>query len=85
MIGTVEVALREHRGGYRSHTLILSLLPVIVFHTAVVLIVAAFTTPPRALTIGLLPVDVALFALLFKLLRARFADARRERNFAAGR
>lgn len=85
MIGTVEVALREHRGGYRSHTLILSLLPVIVFHTAVVLIVAAFTTPPRALTIGLLPVDVALFALLFKLLRGRFADARRERNFAAGR
>jgi hypothetical protein len=30
-------------------------------------------------------VDVALFALIFKLLRARFADARRERNFAAGR
>ncbi|HEY4917250.1 MAG TPA: hypothetical protein VIH92_10085 [Solirubrobacteraceae bacterium] len=85
LIGTVEVALREHRGGYRSHTLILSLLPVIVFHTAVVLIVAAFVSPPRALTIGLLPVDVALFAILFKLLRARFADARRERNFAAGR
>jgi hypothetical protein len=85
LIGTVEVALREHRGGYRSHTLILSLLPVIVFHTAVVLIVAAFVAPPRALTVGLLPVDVALFAILFKLLRARFADARRERNFAAGR
>ncbi len=85
LIGTVEVALREHRGGYRSHTLILSLLPVLVFHTAVVLIVAAFVSPPRALTIGLLPVDVALFAVLFKLLRARFADARRERNFAAGR
>jgi hypothetical protein len=85
LIGTVEVALREHLGGYRSHTLILSLLPVIVFHTAVVLIVAAFGSPPRVLTIGLLPVDVALFALLFKLLRARFADARRERNFAAGR
>lgn len=85
LIGTVEVALREHRGGYRAHTLILSLLPVVVFHTAVVLVVAAFVSPPRALTIGLLPVDVALFAILFKLLRARFVDARRERNFAAGR
>ena len=27
LIGTVEVTLREHLGGYRSHTLILALLP----------------------------------------------------------
>lgn len=85
MIGTVEVTLREHRGGYRSHTLILAVLPVIVFHSAVILIVAAFTTVPRALSIGLLPLDVALFAILFKVLRARFADARRERKFASRR
>ena len=31
LIGTVEVTLREHLSGYRSHTLILALLPVIVF------------------------------------------------------
>jgi uncharacterized membrane protein len=85
LIGTVEVTLREHRGGYRSHTLILAVLPVIVFHSAVILIVAAFTTVPRALSIGLLPLDVALFAILFKVLRARFADARRERKFASRR
>lgn len=85
MIGTVEVTLREHRSGYRSHALILALLPVVAFHSAVVLIVAAFTQAPRALSIGLLPLDVALFAVLFKLLRARFADARRERTFAARR
>jgi hypothetical protein len=85
MIGTVEVTLREHRGGYRSHTLILAVLPVIVLHSAVILIVAAFTAVPRALSIGLLPLDVALFAVLFKLLRARFVDARRERKFAGGR
>lgn len=85
MIGTIEVTLREHRGGYRSHALILALLPVIVFHSAVVLIVAAFTAVPRALTIGLLPVDVLLFALLFKLLRAGFADASRKRKLAARR
>jgi hypothetical protein len=85
MIGTVEVTLREHRGGFRSHTLILSLLPVILFHSAVVLIVDAFTKAPRALNVGLLVVDAALFAFLFKLLRARFQDAQRERTFPGRR
>jgi hypothetical protein len=85
VIGTVEVTLREHLSGYRSHTLILALLPTIVFHSAVILIVAAFTRLPRALNVGLLLVDAALFAVLFKLLRARFLDARRERTFARRR
>jgi hypothetical protein len=85
MIGTVEVTLREHMSGYRSHTLILALLPVIVFHSAVILVVAAFTRLPRALNVGLLAADAALFAFLFKLLRARFVDARRERRFARRR
>jgi hypothetical protein len=85
MIGTVEVTLREHLSGYRSHTVILALLPTIVFHSAVILIAAAFIRPPRALNVGLLVVDIALFAVLFKLLRARFTDARRERAFAARR
>jgi hypothetical protein len=85
MIGTIEVTLREHRGGYRSHALLLAVLPVIVFHSAVILIVAAFTAVPRALSIGILPLDVALFAVLFKFLRARYVDARRERNFATRR
>src|SRR5207248_3828483 len=43
IVGTVEVTLREHLGGYRSHTIILALLPTIVFHSAVALVVAAFT------------------------------------------
>jgi hypothetical protein len=85
VIGTAEVTLREHLSGYRSHTLILALLPTIVFHSAVVLIVAAFTTTPRTLNVALLFVDAALFAFLFKLLRARFQDARRERVFAGRR
>jgi hypothetical protein len=85
MIGTIEVTLREHRGGYRSHALLLAVLPVIVFHSAVILIVAAFTVVPRALSIGILPLDLALFAVLFKFLRARYVDARRERNFATRR
>jgi hypothetical protein len=85
VIGTAEVTLREHLSGYRSHTVILALLPTIVFHSAVVLVVAAFTSTPRALNVALLFVDAALFAFLFKLLRARFQDARRERVFAGKR
>jgi len=84
-IGTVEVTLREHLSGYRSHALILSLLPAIVFHSAVVLIVAAFTAVPRGLNVALLDLDGALVTFLFKLLRARFRDARRERVFAGRR
>jgi hypothetical protein len=85
MIGTIEVTLREHRSGYRSHILLLALLPTILFHTATILIVSAFTPAPRALNVGLLIVDAAIFAVLFKLLRATFADARRERAFTARR
>lgn len=83
-LGTIEVTLREHLSGYRSHTVILAVLPTIVFHTVVILVLAAFTPVPRAVSTGLLVVDVAVFASLFKLLRARFLDARRERTFAAG-
>lgn len=75
-LGTIEVTWREHRSGFRSHTLLLSLLPVVVFHSVTVLVVAAFTTAPPALNAGLLVLDVALFLLLFKLLRASFLDAR---------
>jgi uncharacterized membrane protein required for colicin V production len=85
MIGTIEVTLREHLGGYRSHTIILALLPTIVFHSAVALIVAAFTRVPSWLNLLLVLADVALFALLFKLLRVRYLDAHRERTFAGRR
>lgn len=81
LLGTVEVTLREHSSGYRSHTILLSVLPVIVFHSLVVLAVAAFTRPPQALNLGLLAIDFALFLALFRLLRARFVDARRKRAF----
>jgi hypothetical protein len=80
-IGTIEVSLREHLSGYRSHTILLAVLPPIVFHTGVTLLVLAFTTVPRWLFAALLPIDAAIFAALFKLLRARFVDARRERVF----
>ena len=74
-IGTIEVTLREHlqrlslarddaRAAARDRA---SLRGGAV--------VASITRVPRALNIGLLVLDVALFALLYKLLRARFRDA----------
>ncbi len=83
-IGTIEVALREHRSGYRSHTVLLALLLVLALDSVVVLGLSAFTAVPRLFNVGLLAVDVALFALLFKLLRARFLDARHARVIREG-
>lgn len=86
LIGTLEVTVREHRSGFRSHAMMLAALPVIVLHTAIAVAVSATAHVQwLPLNIGLLVLDAALFALLFKLLRARFADARRERRFASGR
>jgi len=85
LLGTLEFTLREHLSGYRSHTIILGVIAVAAFHTAVALSVAAFTNVPRALNVGLIAVDLGLFAVLFKFLRARFLDARRERVFSGGR
>jgi len=85
LIGTIEVTLREHLSGYRSHTLILTLLPLIVFHSAVILIVASLTKVPKLLNVVLLLLDAAIGTVLFKLLRARYLDRRRERTFAGRR
>jgi hypothetical protein len=81
-IGTFEVTLREHLGGYRSHTVLLAVVPVIVLHSAVLLVAGAFTSVPRWVNIPLLAIDIAIFSLLYKLLRLRYLDAKRERRFA---
>jgi hypothetical protein len=85
MLGTIEFSLREHLGGYRSHTILLAFIPTVAVHTVLALVLAGFGLPTAAAGLGPLVVDVALFAFLFKLLRARFLDARRERKFAGGR
>jgi hypothetical protein len=82
LIGTVEVTLREHLSGYRSHAIILAALPVIVLDTAILLAVAPISA---AVKVGMLLVDAALFALVYKVLRVRFLDARRERVLAGDR
>jgi hypothetical protein len=81
-IGTVEFSLREHLGGYRAHTVLLALIPVAVLHGGVIIVAGAFTTVPQWINIPLLVLDIAVFALLYKLLRLRYLDARRERRFA---
>jgi uncharacterized membrane protein YiaA len=83
LIGTVEFSFREHRSGYRSHTVLLALLPTVVLYTGTLLVIAAFDSPvPVALKVAPLALALPLFGLLFKLLRGRFQDARRERVFA---
>jgi hypothetical protein len=80
--GTLEVTIREHRSGHRSHTIMLALLPVVIFHSIVTLIVSVFTPVPSALTLSLLGLDLLLFLALFRLLRTNFLTARTR---AAGR
>jgi hypothetical protein len=79
-IGTIEVTLREHLSGYRSHATLLSVIPVLALDTALVLVIALFARVPRGeLLLLLLAIDLALFVPLFKYLRARFLDARHAR------
>jgi hypothetical protein len=86
LVGTVEFTMREHRSGYRSHTVLLSTIPAVVVYTGTLLVLSAFVSPlPGALKVAPLVLAVPVFALLFRLLRARFADARRERVFAGDR
>jgi hypothetical protein len=75
-LGTIEFTLREHLGGFRSHTVLLSALPAVVFHTVVVLVVAAVGHVSPGLNLAIVAVDIAIFALLFRILRERFAQAR---------
>ncbi len=83
-IGTIEVTLREHRSGYRSHTVLLAGLLVLVFDSILVLVLTSITMLPRLFSVGLIALDFALFAFLFKLLRARFLDARHARVIREG-
>jgi hypothetical protein len=85
LIGTVEFTIREHRTGYRSHSALLAAVPTALVHGGVALGLFALGARGAALVIAPLLIDVPLFWLLFRMLRARFEDARRERVFALGR
>jgi hypothetical protein len=80
-LGTIEFTLREHLGGYRSHTVMLSLLPVVALHSLVLLVTSVFVTPPRTLEIGMFVIDLILFGVLFRQMRGRFIESRRAAVF----
>ncbi len=84
-IGTLEVTVREHLAGYRSHAVLLASIPPIVLHSSVILALAGFMRVPRWFNIPLLALDIALFTVIFRYLRGRYRDARRVRAFAGGR
>ncbi|MHB1809120.1 MAG: hypothetical protein ACYCU0_07460 [Solirubrobacteraceae bacterium] len=75
-LGTLEVTIREHRSGYRSHTTLLAALPVLVFHSVTLLIVTIVTSASRYVNLGLFAVDLILFVALFRAMRSTFLDAR---------
>jgi hypothetical protein len=86
LVGTVEFTFREHRSGYRSHATLLALLPTVVLYTGTLLVIAAFDSPvPTGLKVAPLALALPLFAVLYKVLRARFRDARRVRVLAGER
>lgn len=78
-LGTAEVSWREHRSGFRSHTLLLAFIPVLALHTAVVVGYSSIAAPSRALNVGMFVVDVAIFLVLARHLRANFRDAQARR------
>jgi hypothetical protein len=85
LLGTLEFTIREHLSGYRSHASLLASLPTALGHGLFALVLFAFGAPTAALVIVPLALDVPVFTFLFRLLRARFQDARRERVFAGER
>jgi len=81
VLGTLEFTIREHRTGYRSHAALLAAVPTALMHGGIALGLFALGARSGVLVIAPLAVDVPVFWLLYRFLRARFDDARRERLF----
>ncbi len=73
-LGVLEVTAREHFSGYRSHAALLAGLPAVAVETGLVL---AFGEP--SVRVLLLVAVVPVYAVLFWVLRKRFAAARQAR------
>ncbi|MGO9883221.1 MAG: hypothetical protein ACLPV4_09420 [Solirubrobacteraceae bacterium] len=73
-LGVTEVTAREHFSGYRSHTILLALLPAVAIVAAAISIFGA----PQQRSLVLLFV-APVFLVLFWLLRRRFMSARQAR------
>jgi hypothetical protein len=84
-IGTLDFTIREHLSGYRPHTTLLAALPTALLHGGIAVAMVALGAPSPSFIVAPLLVDVPVFWVLYRVLRDRFRDARRERVFAAGR
>ena len=73
-LGVAEFSAREHFSGYRSQTTLLAGIPAVGVGVALIALVGGSLS--RGL---LLPVVIAVFAVLFWLLRGRFRSARQTR------
>jgi hypothetical protein len=78
-LSVVELTVREHLSGYRSHALLIAFIPIVAAETLVALI----TGDRMAARIALVP-EVVLFVVLFRFLRRRFHVARARRLAALG-
>jgi hypothetical protein len=84
-VGTLDFTIREHLSGYRPHTTLLATFATALIYGLLAIVLLALGVPAPAYFVVPLVVGVPLFTFLFRLLRARFREARRERTFAAGR
>jgi hypothetical protein len=82
VLGTLEFTVREHLSGYRAHTALIAAVPTALFHGGCALLLYELGAPHTTWVVVPLALDVPLFWFLFRALKARFDDARRERVFA---
>jgi hypothetical protein len=80
-VGTLEFTIREHRAGFRSHASLLAALPTALLHGALAVGLLALHAPSPSWVLVPVLVDVPVFLVLYRALRRRFQDARRERMF----
>ncbi len=85
VIGTLEFTIREQFSGYRAHSAMLAAIPTAIAHSAAAFVLYTVGAPRAVAILVPLALDVPIFWFMFKALRARFEDARRERVFQLGR
>jgi hypothetical protein len=70
-LGVIELCAREHYSGFKSHTLLLSFLPVVALHTVIALWISDGYKGPAALLL-----DFGVFGALCLINLDRFRKAR---------
>ena len=62
--------------------MLLAVVPVVVLHSAVLLVAGAFTSVPRWVNIPLLAIDIVIFSVLSNCCACATSTPARERRFA---